>query len=359
MSVEKPRLVFAPASGPGGSGEYYRCLALARAAADRCPDADIHFLLHRDAAVERDERFTYHALSATPARAGDEARKTLQAIGPDLVLFDNTGRVAQFRALRQAGAKVVYASNRPHRRLRGFRPRQMRQVDCHLIAEVGARPPRLKWYERGLMKLFPGCDVELVRGIVAEPDREALDRLADRLPPAGRPVAVFVAGGGGYVIDGRPVPDILVDAARRLSAARDIDCVVIMGPQYRGQLRDHPEIHLLESVPTRALGALLADARVTITGAGGMLSAQVLAAGRPAVMFPAGGRDQAERIRDLEAHGLILGGRADAQALADRAIRLLDSADDSESMARAQRALGIGEATPRVAERLLAMARSR
>lgn len=358
MSTDAPRLVFAPASGPGGSGEYYRCLALARAVIDRSPDARIDCLLHRDAGVERDERFTYHALPATPSRALPEVIECIESLAPDLAFFDNTGRVAQFRAAQNAGVRVVWASDRTHRRLRGFRPRQMRHVNLHLVVDVSGRPPALKWYERGLMKLFPACEVQLVRGIVAEPDPRALAPFAHRLPDLGAPYAVFVAGGGGYTHNGRDVPDILVDAAARLKAARGLDCVVVMGPQYRGDLEGHPDVYLIDALPTRALGALLADAAVAVTGAGSMLSAQVLAAARPSVMCPAGGNDQAQRIRDLESAGLTRGARTDVEDLADRAIDLLDSGDQRAAMGDAQRQLGIGEATGRIADRLLAMARS-
>jgi UDP:flavonoid glycosyltransferase YjiC (YdhE family) len=354
VSGRPPCLAFAPASGPGGSGEAYRCLALARAVADRRPDAEIHVLLHREASVERDERFAYHALSDTPARAGDEVLDTLGPIRPDLVYFDCTGRVAQFRALKRAGARVAWGSDRPNKRLKGFRPRQMRCTDLHLVVDVSGGAPALKWYERGLMRLAPGCSVELVRGIVAEPDADALP---DGLPPA-TPYAVFVAGGGGYEVDGRPVPEILVDAAESLKARTGLEAVVVMGPQYRGGLREHDQVTIVDALPTRTLGALLANAAVTITGAGSMLSAQVLAAERPAVMFPAGGNDQAQRIQDLSAAGLVERADADAGSLTEAAAGLVESKEKQRAMAAAQSRLAVGEATGQVAERLLALAES-
>lgn len=352
------RVLFAPASGPGGSGEYYRCLTLARAVAARSPSTRIDFLLSVQAGVERDERFTYHEIADTPARAGDDVLRLIESLRPDLAVFDCTGRVRQFRALQHTGARVVWISDRPHKRLKGFRPRQLRRVDLHLVVDVSGRPPKLKAYEKALLAAFGRGRAEVVPGIVAEPDHEALAPWRERLPPADRPCVVFVAGGGGYVEDGRPVPEILVDAAERLVATAGIEAVVVLGPQYRGALREHSRVCLIDSLPTAALGALLADARLAVTGAGSMLSAQVLAAGVPAVMFPAGGNDQARRIRDLEAAGLVVGAALQARTLAERARALLEAPERAAELVARQRALGVAGVTARAAERLLALARA-
>ncbi|WP_376692313.1 hypothetical protein [Wenzhouxiangella sp. EGI_FJ10409] len=360
MNEPPLRILFAPASGPGGSGEYYRCLTLARAVAARAPSARIDFLLSVKAGVERDERFTYHEIADTPARAGDEVLRLIESLRPQLAVFDCTGRVRQFRALQRAGARVVWISDRSPKRLKGFRPRQLRQVDLHLAVDVSGRPPKLKAYEKLLLAVFGRgrAAAMAVPGIVAEPDREALAAWRERLPEPGRPYAVFVAGGGGYVEDGRPVPEILVDAAERLAEATGIDAVVVLGPQYRGSLREHSHVCLIDSLPTAALGALLADARLAVTGAGSMLSAQVLAAGVPAVMIPAGGNDQAQRIRDLERAGLVAGSPLRAPALAERARALLEAPERAAEQVARQRALGTADATAETAERLLTLARS-
>src|SRR5699024_8504100 len=137
---------------------------------------------------------------------------------------------------------------------------------------------------------------------------------------------------------GRPVPEILVDAAERLMDSVDVEAVVVLGPQYRGSLREHRRVHVIDALPTAALRALLAEARLAVTGAGSMLSAQVLAAAVPAVMIPAGGNDQAGRIRDLERAGLIEGSPLEPGELADRARRLIQSPERSEKLVARQRA---------------------
>jgi KDO2-lipid IV(A) lauroyltransferase len=346
------RVLFAPASGPGGSGEYYRCLALARAFARQCPRAAIDFVLHREARVERDERFSYHELSATPARAGEEVLAVIEHRRPAVAVFDCTGRVATFRGAQQLGARVVFVSNRPRKRLKGFRPRQMRWTDLHVVLDSTRETPRLRVHERALSRMFPLLAVETVSAIVPEPDESALPA---PLREAGKrePFALFVAGGGGYEHAGRPVPEIFLDAARRFHAASGLAAVVVMGPQYRGEIDAETAradgVTVVRALPTAALGALLARARLAVIGAGNMLSSQARAAGIPLVVTATGGRDQPRRVRRLRKLDGVVGARLDAASLAAAARSLLDANSG-------QRRPPLPDGTARVAERLVELA---
>ncbi|RFF28542.1 MULTISPECIES: glycosyltransferase [unclassified Wenzhouxiangella] len=349
MSGCADRILFAPASGPGGSGEYYRCLVLARTIADETPGIEIEFLLHAEARVERDERFVYHPLSATPARAGEEVIRLMEQRRPALVVFDCTGRVAQFRAAQRLGARVAWISNRPRKRLKGFRPRQMRWMDLHVIIDSFSPQPRLHRHERLLLGFFRGVDVELVRGVVPRPDDAALAPWLPELPDE-REFAVFVAGGGGYEHAGRPIPEIFLEAARRFRRETRMPTVVVMGPQYRGEVDADPEVSVLASLPTAALGALLARSKLAVIGAGNMLSGQALAAGVPLVVSAVGGRDQPRRVARLEQAGRAKAAQLDPALLCEAATAVLR--EQEQSPARSAPAASRNDAE-QVARRLL------
>ncbi|NBB93893.1 MAG: hypothetical protein GVY32_12085 [Gammaproteobacteria bacterium] len=351
----QPRLMFAPASGPGGSGEYYRCLALARAVSEAEPEAEIEFLLSREARVERDERFAYHELSATPARAGDEVIRLIERRRPSLAVFDCTGRVAQFRAAQLLGCRVAWISNRPRKRAKGFRPRQMRWTDLHVIVDSLSPRPRLRWYERGLLRLFPRVEIELVEAVVARADEAALAPWRPDLPAEGA-FALFVAGGGGYGHQGRPVPEIFLDAARRFRRASGRPAVVVLGPQYRGDAAGDEEVTVIRELPSAALGVLLARAQVAVVGAGNMLSSQALAAGVPLVITAVGGRDQPRRVRRLAKAGRARPAGLEPEALARAALERLEEGDSGAGPSRPE---DDGGETQRVARRLLDLAAGR
>jgi len=353
MNARAPRILFAPASGPGGSGEYYRCLALARAAAELVPGVEIEFVLHRAARVERDPRFAVHEISATPARAGAELIGLLERRRPSLVVFDCTGRVAQLRAARRLGARVAWISNRPKKRAKGFRPRQMRWMNLHVIVDLLAVPPRLRWHERFLLRRFPAVETELARAIVPRPDDAALAAWQASLPADGS-FAVFVAGGGGYDHRGRPVPELFLAAAQAYRRQTGEAAVVVMGPQYRGDVLSGDEVLVIPSLPTAGLGALLARARLAVVGAGNMLLAQALAAGVPLVVTATGGRDQPRRVRRLARSGRALAAGLDPAALAAAAVRVLHTGEPGVPAGNSPPA---ADDTRRVASRLLSLAR--
>lgn len=344
-------ILFAPASGPHGTGEYYRCLILARAVRRLREDLPVHFLLQRDAAVERDDRFAYHELSATPAHAGHEVTERIESLEPGVVVFDNTGRRHQLRAAHRAGARVVWISSRARKRLKGFRPRLMRWMDCHIALDFGNPSPALALHERLLLACFPQVSVDLVQMIVPEPEPSALAPWLDHLPPPGH--ALFVAGGGGYRFRGRPASEIFLDAAVGFRHDSGREAVVVMGPQYPGGEIDHPEVTVLSALPMTALGALLGRAGLAVIGAGNMLSAQAMAARLPCVMTAAGGRDQPARVRRLAKAGMVLASELDAAELAHTAASL---AADPALMARlAERVARIEDDTLGLAQRLVSL----
>lgn len=320
MPEAGPSLLFVPASGPAGSGEYYRCLALARAMVERRPGLEMAFLLHERAAVEHDDRFDYRLIRKTPSCAGTAVSALIEALRPDLTVFDNSGRVFQMAAARVTGSRVVWVSNRQRKRLKGFRPRQMRCQDLHLVIDDDPAR-RLAWHERLLSSFYPDMQVELTGPVTPRTDPAALAPWGSSLPAAGT-FALFVPGGGGYRYRGRAVPEIFHQAAVRFQRETGAQAVVVPGPQYAGTLRKRPGVELIEALPTTALGALLDQAGLAVVGGGSMLAAQAVLAGKPMVMAPCGGRDQPARIKRMVAAGMALKGRLDAVQLADAAARL-------------------------------------
>jgi len=338
MNTVVQRILFAPASGPAGSGEYFRCLCLAQAMKRRLPGLDVHFLLHREARLEHGPDLTYHELQATPSLAGNEATETIRRLRPALGVFDCSGRVRHLAEVRSTGGRTVWISNRPSQRQRGFRPRRLRVLDLHLIMDSGNPMPRLGPLEKLLLAVFPRTQVEFINLIAPEPASiESSARLA-RL--ADCDYAVFAAGGGGWSHDNQPVPEILVDAAVRFHRASGMQAVVVMGPQYRGAVRRHDEVEIIGQVTPAQLAGILSGARLAAVGARNMLSAQALTAATPCVMTAVGGSDQPHRVADYSRRGLVIGSRLEAGTLADSALQLLRQPDLARQLVEAAQSGG-------------------
>ncbi|MBY6204391.1 hypothetical protein [Halomonas denitrificans] len=362
-----PRVVFVPASGPRGSGEAFRCLNLARAMHARQPDLDVHVLLDPRAGLAPDSCWTVHALEATPARAAAAVAAHLDRLRPALAIFDGSGRTDHLRRVRRGGGRVVWVSNRTSRRRRGFSPRRMRWIDLHVLVGPGrgaAPPGRI---ERGMLRLFGGPAILTTSAIA--PTASGSNR-ADRGHGNGEPrqAAVFVSGGGGQVSDGRPVPELFLDAARAFHRATGAPALVILGPQYEGEAASDSDgdsegetddgpagVRVVRSLPTETLGARLAEASLIVAGAGNMLSNQVLLAARPCVMTATGGHDQPARLARLAASGAVRPAALDSAVLADAAIALHRDPEARAGLVEAVRRLGVVNDTGRVADRMLGL----
>ncbi|HXC20881.1 MAG TPA: hypothetical protein VNV13_05315, partial [Steroidobacteraceae bacterium] len=127
-------MLFVPVSGPFGVGEYARSLAIAHAAKRRWPNADIHFVLSREAQYAASTPFSATLLASSPTFHSAEVIALMEKFRPDVLIFDNAGRTTQLRAARRVGARVVYISARARQRRKAFRLSWMRLIDEHWIA---------------------------------------------------------------------------------------------------------------------------------------------------------------------------------------------------------------------------------
>ncbi|TVQ47935.1 MAG: hypothetical protein EA371_06995 [Gammaproteobacteria bacterium] len=346
-------MLFVPASGPTGSGEYYRCLALARAVRARSPDCECHLLVHREAGVELDPEIPCHLLDDTPTRQTPQVLECIERLEPGLVLFDSAGRLRQLRAARAAGAATVWLSDRPGKRRKGFRWRAMRQLDLHLVAAPGQPQPVLDVRERLMRRLVPATAVEFFSTIAPGADALLAQPWLTSLQVVPGGYLLFVAGGGGYRHDGRPIPELLIDAAGLAHRQCGLPAVVVLGPQYRPGAAGRPAapvgVQLLDALPTAELGALLACARAAVTGAGSMMVAQGVATGVATVLVPAGGTDQPARIRALSEAGAALAAPLEPPGIAEAVSRLVTEPALAAGLAQAAAATGLRNDVQRVA----------
>lgn len=352
MNQSSTKVLFAPVSGPDGTGEYYRCLIIARVIARLRPDLEIHFLLNREARVEREAAFAYHLIEATPSLAIDSVVAIIEKLQPDLAVFDCTGRIRHFRAVKAAGGRLVWISNRPRKRRRGFHPAVLRLIDMHLIADSGNPDPEVGRLEQWLLRRFGPVRVEFINSVAPEPDHVGVE-LPDMLADLHGEYAVFASGGGGYQHQGRPVPEIFLEAAQRFGDATGMATVVVMGPQYRGTIDQDSRVHVVQALPTDQLGRLFAGARLAVIGAGYMISSHALTARLPVVMTAVGGRDQPDRVARYDRMGFGLAASLDIESLCRQALRLHHDPELARSLVRNAQTGGIRNDVRRVAGLLL------
>ncbi len=328
-----PRFLFVPVSGPGGAGEYHRSLAVARGFERRWPGCRIRFVLNRSAPYAAQAPYEALQIDDSPTRASAAVVAAIRAERPAVVVFDSSGRLAQYRVAREVGAHVVYVSSRLKTRWKGFRWRRMRALDQHWIAQprfLGGAPTG---WERFKLRALGGPEVVVLDVLHEAVDAAATRHLQLRLGlTAGRYLVLCPGGGGdfGHVTDAAAV---FFDAAQRLARSAGLPVVALLGPRMRERTDAAPtdaDLTVLDTLPNGELLGLLREATVAVVN-GGSLLLQCMAQRVPIVAAPIAG-DQAGRIHRCAAQGYVHASPLDAGALAAACSALLQDAGAREAL---------------------------
>jgi hypothetical protein len=328
------RLLFVPVSGAYGMGEYARSLAIARAAIGRWPQAEIRFLLSRQAPYAAGVPFGATLLPSSPTFHSAEVIRELQEFRPHVVIFDNAGRTAQLDAARRLGARIVYISARPRQRAKAFRWRWMRLIDEHWIAYPRFIAGGLGFWERFKLRLLRRPTVRYLDVILA---RTAPEAAAPALEYAAGSYVLVVPGGGTGHPGAHDAVAQFRGAACSLAAAGaptvfvgpagndGADGIAAAGPRRLGPL------------PQAELMALMRSARVVIANGGSTLL-QGIACGCACVAVPIAG-DQKRRIEACVAAQVAVASGLRAADIVAAAQALLG--DEPQRLALASRAAAL------------------
>ena len=130
-------IVFVPVSGPKGVGEYMRSLILANALSLHAPHARITFILSRQAPFINECPYAVCLVDCSPTQCTAQVNAFVQTILPDIIIFDASGRAAQYRNAKQLGAKVVFISQHKKKRARAFALNRIRHIfPSHLVRQL-------------------------------------------------------------------------------------------------------------------------------------------------------------------------------------------------------------------------------
>ena len=350
------RMLFSPVSGPGGAGELMRCLIIARELAKADPAADIRFLVNRHAVFRESVNFPIIDCEASPTNSTAQVLATIESFRPDVMIFDNSGRTAQLRAARRAGARLVFSSRAPKLRWKAFRLKWMRLLDEHWIVFPTFVTGGLSRIESLKLRFFPHYGVRQFDTLFtpSEPEARSAWLAGHGLEPGA--FVVFVPGGRGEATRVAEPAELFIAAAREFAAATGERTVVLTGRKSVTPSGD-PNLVLLPRVEPDHVQYLLAEALIVVSN-GGSTMIHVLAHGRPIVSIPLAG-DQDRRIRRAVRLRIAETAERTPQAIAEAAVRLLREPERRAAMCRRTAELGIANGVGEAVAALLALARRR
>jgi hypothetical protein len=298
-----PKFLFVPVSGPGGAGEYYRSLAIARAAERRWPGCEIRFILSRDAGHVGECPYPVLHVARSPTYETREVEAILERERPDVVVFDSAGRAAQYRRAKQLGASVVFVSSRATTRSKGFRLRRMRSIDQHWIVAPRFVAGGLSGLERLRTRLAPHCEIVFLDVLHEPVDEAGIAGLQRSLGVGPGAYVLACPGGGGVFGDGPDAAQVFLEAGTQLASGSGVPVVAVLGPRFDATSQVPPGVRVLSTLPNAQLMGMLRDAGIGVIN-GGSLLLQAIALGAPCVAAPIS-EDQPARIAACAAQGLV------------------------------------------------------
>ncbi|WP_088289893.1 glycosyltransferase [Kineosporia sp. A_224] len=229
-------------------------------------------------------------------------RRTLAGLAPDVVVYDTMAPADPDAEPVPPGARVVHVLRKmvpeEHDRIlaSGFLERCDAVVVPHTEAEFGLPlPERVR-----LRTVFAGT-------ISRRPEPAGIEAVRARYAVRpGVPLLVSTAGGGGFADTAVPffaaVRATHAELVRRLRPD-GVQHVVVLGPNYAGEVPDLPGAHVVSVEPR--LVDLFAIADLVLSEAGYNSVSELRLLGVPAVFVPGRRRldDQAERALELARAG--------------------------------------------------------
>jgi predicted glycosyltransferase len=328
-------------------GEYARSVAIAQASRRRWPDADIHFMLSRQAPYAAATPFPATLLAASPTFHSGAVIESIHRFRPDVVIFDNAGRTAQLRAAHRAGARVVYISARPRQRSKAFRLSWMRLIDEHWIAYPEFIAGRLDFLERFKLRMLRRPAIRYLDVILSRSDVEQDSILARVGCQAGTYVLVVPGGGTGHP-RARDAMAIFLAAAKQLADSGI--ATVYVGPGAASAGPAGPHLQCVDALPQSDLALLMRSARLIIANGGSTLL-QAIACGGACIAVPIA-HDQGERIRRCVAAAVAVAATLDAADILQTANGLLQNEPLRAALARRAADLALADGVEVAAQAL-------
>jgi hypothetical protein len=322
-------------------GEYARSLSIARAAKERWPAADIHFLLSRQAPYSRWAPFPATLLDSSPTFHSAAVIHMIESFRPHVVIFDNAGRTAQLRAAQRSGAAVIFISARARQRRKAFRLRWMKLIDEHWIAYPEFIAGSLNALERFKLKMLRRPTVRYLDVILARA-APGPGSIFSSLGVAPESYVLVVPGGGTGHPGVNDAAQIFLTAANGIAQSGTLTVFVgpVSGSAGDASLRS-PQLRCIASLSQASLGQLMRGARLIVCNGGSTLL-QSIACGRPCIGVPIA-KDQAARIRRCVDAEVALAAPLEAAAITGAASALLGDEGSRGRLVRRAAEVGLAD----------------
>lgn len=316
-----PKVLFLPVTCDEGIGEYMRSKIVADEIQRRWPDADIQFVIGKQAPYINQCPYPVHVLDETPTKCVKEVNQLVDKFKPQLVIFDASGRQSQLKHAKRAGCKVVFISQHKRKRARGMKIGRALATDSHWVVQPE--------YVIGDISAFSKFKLDLIKRpypiitgcIFAKPQVERQQQLLSHYQLQSGEFFLLNAGSGGHRIEGKWAAEIFAETAQRIYQLTGTQTVMVFGPNYKSPIVKLDGVVSIDQLDTDDFIAMLSLAKAAVLSGGDTLL-QAIALRIPTLAV-AVSKDQPSRIKCCESRALVLQSDAETNTMANLASTLV------------------------------------
>ena len=323
MSSTAPVFLFVPVSSAEGIGEYMRSMILAQQVMITWPNADIHFILSKQAPYANDCPFTTLLTEQSPTKHVKEVNHYIKKLRPNIVIFDASGRKSQLQQAHDVGAKVVFISQHKKKRSRGLKLGRLRVTDSHWVVQPEFVMPALSVFQKLKLALYKKA-APINTGVIFTPaDPIQQQKLLEQYQLTAGQYLIFNAGSGGHRIGEALAADIYAQAAATIAQQHQIKCVMVYGSNYPKEITQADNVIAIKQLDNAQFINLI-DAAKAVVISGGDSLLQTIAMAKPCLTTPVS-KDQPARISACFNQGLIISCETESSVITQQATQLLNN----------------------------------
>ncbi len=329
----QPKILFIPVSSPKGIGEYMRSLAIAQALKPKMGEHSIAFVLSEQAPYIEDCPFTVYRCPSSPTKHSDLVKRYIDEFCPNIVIFDASGRVSQFRHAKKNGAHTIFIAQHTKKLIKGLGLRRLPSTDQIWFVQPKYALPSLGIWSKLKLSVFRQTNLKVIGPIFQQPNPEEVTQILSELNLQKEGFILINSGSGGHKVNGVLAAEIFSQAGRLFAETTEQKVVIIYGPNFPDAIPDKlpdtlPNCVYIRSLSQARFTALLSVAQGAILGGGSALF-QAISFSTPTVTC-AISKDQNERIdhylsETKTEEGLVRKSELNSQILSNHLAQLLHS----------------------------------
>ena len=318
-----PKFLFVPVSSAEGVGEYMRSLIIANEVKQRWPDADVQFILSRQAPYASACPYPVALLDDTPTKNVKAVNDFVSFFKPDFIIFDASGRRSQLVHAKNLGAKVIFISQHKRKRSRGMKVLRARVTDSHWVVQPDFVIGDISWLDRLKLKAIARAEPSVIGPIFINPCKQGQRVLLEQYGLAKGDYILLNAGSGGHQNNGGYAIEEFAQAAKRIYQTTNIPCLIVYGPSYPNDIPDIEGVIAVRALNHEAFIDLLEAAKVAVLSGGDTLLQAI--ALKKMTLTVAVAKDQNYRVKMCTEAGFARCSELHAQQISDNLVTLISS----------------------------------